>query len=109
MTTFARRVNFTAFQFNATPLLTAFGVRDLLKADVPELSVYDVTLTERSNRNDPFLERETVLQIVQYHLVDGERSNVVHELRSGEWLIEDVFAEEGWRVVSDSELLSIIS
>lgn len=109
MTTFTRRVNFTAFQFNATPNLTEYGVREMLAMDVPDLSIYDVALTEGSNRNDPFLEREPVLQIVQYRLVEGERCNVQHELRSGEWLIEDVFDEEGWRVVSAAELLGIMA
>lgn len=108
--TFTRRVNFTAFQFNRTPHLTEGKVHEQLSIDVPELRVYDLMLTEKPNREDPFLDPEPVLVLVQLRFdQDGERSNVVHELRSGEWLMEDVFDECGWRVVTSDELMEIIS
>lgn len=108
MATFTRQVVFSGFQFLSSDQLTAYGVRDRLSVEVPNLIVYDVHLTEGSEDN-MFVDDSDFLQIVQYHIVDGERSNVVHELHSGDWLIEDVFAEEGWRVVSNDELGDIIS
>lgn len=108
--TFTRRVDFTAFQFNATPHLTEGKVHEQLSIDVPNLQVYDLNLTEKSNREDPFLDPEPVLEIVQLRFdQDGERNNEMHELRSGEWLMEDVFDECGWRVVTSDELMETIS
>lgn len=115
MASFTRRVQFTAFQFNPTRGLIESDARDQnlrgqIAHDVPNLSVYDIAVSERSNRVDSFLEPQYCLTIVQHNFnSDGERSNVNHDLYPGEWLIEDIFAESGWRVVTSDELMRIIS
>lgn len=107
MTTFTRQITFSGFQFNPALNLTAYGIRQALAAEVPDLVIYDLYLTDGSVEN-PFVENEDLLQIVQHRIDEGERRNVTHELHPGDWLIEDVFAEEGWRVISNSDLADLV-
>lgn len=76
-----------------------------INVSLPDFTVYDIS-TSPDSRHDLFSDEdpEELLKVVQYHKVDGERSNITHTLRPEEWLVEDHEAEGGYRVLTGRQL-----
>lgn len=97
---------FDGYQFNATEdLIGSTNRNQIAQAQIvgamPNLSIDDTFITERAD-NEAFLNPESILTVIQLRKnADGVRDNVTHELRSGEWLIEDPSSAAGWSVASN--------
>ena len=107
MACFTRTISFNAVQFNEQTLENAHDFN--ANNDLEDLIIYDSNLERVTVLGDSWnLNMETVLVVTQYHLnEEGERSNLQHRLRHGDWLMEDAEAEGGYRVISDAGFRSL--
>lgn len=110
MASFSRTQEFSAFQFNLRDGgsdVEVFFQRELIASEMPDLSVYDLDASHHYAGADYEL-LECRLTIVQHRMdAFGERSNLVHVLRAGNWLVEDHTAEGGYRVMTQEEFSAI--